>query len=229
MQKLQPVKALIIDLDGTLADTAPDFVVAINQVRAELDLAPMHSDAVMRMVGKGAEHLILSMLKLEYPEDQANSKHAAVLDRYFHHYQLVNGKYAQLFPGVTEGLQALQQQGFRLTCVTNKSLQFAEDLLQLTGIRHHFEFVFGGDSFARKKPDPTPMLETCRALALTPEQVLAIGDSENDARAARAAGCPVLILPYGYNHGEPIQTIESDGIVDSLMVVAELLASVNTQ
>ena len=77
MQKLQPVKALIIDLDGTLADTAPDFVVAINQVRAELGLAPMHSDAVMRMVGKGAEHLILSMLKLEYPEDQANARHAA--------------------------------------------------------------------------------------------------------------------------------------------------------
>ena len=84
--------------------------------------------------------------------------------------------------------------------------------------------IYGGDAFARKKPDPLPLLEACKALQLHPRQVLAIGDSSNDALAARAAGCPVLTVPYGYNHGEAIQNIQSDGIVESLLLAARLLA-----
>ena len=76
--------------------------------------------------------------------------------------------------------------------------------------------VFGGDSFPKKKPDPMPLLKTCEALASPPARTLMLGDSSNDAQAARAAGCPVVLVGYGYNHGQPIQTVDADGFVDSL-------------
>ena len=82
--------------------------------------------------------------------------------------------------------------------------------------------MFGGDSFARKKPDPLPLLKTCEALGSTPAHTLMVGDSSNDARAARAAGCPVLLVTYGYNHGEPVREVDADAFVDSLAELAEL-------
>ena len=85
-----------------------------------------------------------------------------------------------------------------------------------------FEFTFGGDAFERKKPDPMPLLKTCEALGTEPARTLMIGDSSNDARAARAAGCPVLLVTYGYNHGEPIRAVDADGYIDSLLGLTSL-------
>jgi len=93
------------------------------------------------------------------------------------------------------------------------------------GLRDFFSIVYGGDSLAKKKPDPTPLLQVCTDFDLAPQQVLAIGDSANDAQAARAAGCPVLIVPYGYNHGEAVQNIDSDGIVPTLLAAAQLISA----
>ena len=92
----------------------------------------------------------------------------------------------------------------------------ARQLLRLKGLDGFFSEVFGGDSFSRKKPDPLPLLKTCEALGSAPARTLMIGDSSNDARAARAAGCPVLLVTYGYNHGEPVREVDADGFVDSL-------------
>jgi phosphoglycolate phosphatase len=121
-----------------------------------------------------------------------------------------------VYPGVVAGLQCLKSSGLKLACLTNKPTAFALTLLKAKGLDGFFDLTFGGESFARKKPDPLPMLKTCEALACAPHRVLMIGDSSNDAQAARAAGCPVLLVSYGYNHGKPIDTVDADAFVDSL-------------
>jgi len=110
----------------------------------------------------------------------------------------------------------MQQAGWRLACLTNKPLAFAQDLLKAKALDGYFSHVFGGDSFERKKPDPMPLLKTCEALGTQPAQTLMVGDSSNDAQAAHAAGCPVVLVTYGYNHGEPIRAVKAHAWVDSL-------------
>jgi phosphoglycolate phosphatase len=92
-------------------------------------------------------------------------------------------------------------------------------------LRGYFDIVYGGDSLPKKKPDPYPMLQVCADFDLQPHQVVAIGDSSNDAQAARAAGCRVINVPYGYNHGQAIQEVDSDGIVDTLLDAAHSISA----
>ena len=117
----------------------------------------------------------------------------------------------------------MKKGGVRLACVTNKPIAFARPLLEKKGLIDLFEVIYGGDSLAHKKPHPLPMLTVCNDFDLQPAQVVAIGDSSNDSEAARAAGCRVLTVPYGYNHGQPVQTIDTDGIVESLLDAASLI------
>ncbi|MES2192412.1 MAG: phosphoglycolate phosphatase [Pseudomonadota bacterium] len=217
---LNLLDAAIIDLDGTMVDTLGDFVVALNLMLAELPLAgkpQVDLPVVARMVGKGSEHLIRSVLEHIAPADRrAPSLFDAAFATYQMHYDAINGRHSAVYAGVSEGLQGLQRAGLKLACLTNKPLAFAHELLRLKGLDGFFSEVFGGDSFERKKPDPLPLLKTCEALLTSPERTLMVGDSSNDARAARAAGCPVVLVTYGYNHGEPIRDVDADGFVDSL-------------
>ncbi|MBY0558149.1 MAG: phosphoglycolate phosphatase [Burkholderiaceae bacterium] len=225
MGVLAGVRAAIIDLDGTMLDTIPDFHVAINSMRAELDLAPISQQQIALMVGKGSENLIRAVLALDLDAAAVEAQFASAMEAYQRHYLRINGQFSSLYPEVLEGLTALRQQGLRLACVTNKPIAFTTPLLKLKGLDGFFEVVYGGDSLARKKPDPLPLLTVCADFALAPAQVVAIGDSSNDAQAARAAGCPVLTVPYGYNHGEAIHSIDSDGIVTTLLTAATLIRS----
>ena len=222
------VRAAIIDLDGTMMDTAPDFLVAINAMRAELGLAPVGIPVITRFVGKGTEHLVRSLLSLDYAPDELDAHFDAALASYLRHYREINGLHASVYPGVEEGLRRLSELGLRLACVTNKPYDFALPLLERAGLRGHFELVYGGDSLPRKKPDPLPLLTVCADFDLAPAHVVAIGDSSNDAQAARAAGCRVLNVPYGYNHGQPIQDVDSDGIVATLFDAALLISAANS-
>jgi phosphoglycolate phosphatase len=113
----------------------------------------------------------------------------------------------------------MKAKGWRLACLTNKPVAFAQGLLEAKNLTGYFEQVFGGDSFERKKPDPMPLLKTCEALQTAPANTLMVGDSRNDAQAADAAGCPVVLVTYGYNHGEPIQQVPALAWVDSLAEV----------
>ena len=139
---------------------------------------------------------------------------------YQRHYAAINGQFSAVYPGAVEGLQALRAAGLKLACVTNKPLAFAQQLLKAKGLDGYFTVIFGGDSFARKKPDPLPLLKTCEALGSLPSQTLMVGDSSNDALAARAALCPVVLVTYGYNHGEPIRGVDANGFVGSLADLA---------
>ena len=220
-------QAAIVDLDGTMVDTMGDFAEALNRMLADLRLPAVAPAAIEHMVGKGSEHLLRSVLGHVLARDGAapvqeqidvrvEALYPQAWERYQHHYLAINGQYSQVYAGVEQGLAQLRAQGLRLACLTNKPLAFAEPLLQAKGLRQYFECVFGGDSFARKKPDPLPLLQTCAALGSQPGGTLMIGDSSNDAQAARGAGCPVYLVSYGYNHGQPIHEVPADGYVDSL-------------
>ena len=215
------VDAVIVDLDGTMVDTLGDFVVALNLMLADLP-APYRSHPVDRatvshLVGKGSEHLLTSVLSLAGAKaGDLEIVYALAWPSYQRHYLDINGQHASVYPGVVAGLQRLRQQGLKLACLTNKPTAFALPLLKAKGLEHFFELSFGGDAFERKKPDPLPLLKTCEALDTLPQRTLMIGDSSNDAQAARAAKCPVLLVTYGYNHGEPIREVDADAFVDSL-------------
>jgi phosphoglycolate phosphatase len=219
------VRAAIIDLDGTMLDTAPDFHVAINRMRDELSLAPLAIETIKNFVGQGSENLMRRVLGVDFNQAEVEQHFEQALCSYQKHYLAINGDHSILYPEVREGLEALQAKGIRLACVTNKPLAFARPLLAKMQLDGYFDVVYGGDSFAKKKPDPMPLLQVCTDFALEPHEVVAIGDSSNDALAARAAGCRVLNVPYGYNHGQPIQEVDSDGIVESLLDAARLISA----
>lgn len=222
---LTGIRAAIIDLDGTMVHTAPDFLVAINRMRDDLGLAPLDIETITHFVGKGTENLMRRVLAVDYGTEDAERHFEAALASYMRHYVAINGEYSSLYPGVREGLDALRAKRIRLACVTNKPIGFALPLLEKTGLRDYFEIVYGGDSLPKKKPDPLPLLTVCADFGLAPAQVVAIGDSSNDAQAARAAGCRALNVPYGYNHGESIHSVDSDGIVPTLLDAAHLVSA----
>lgn len=223
-----PFEAAILDLDGTLVNTLGDFAESLNRMLAELRLPAIEAPRIEHMVGKGSEHLLRTVLSHVLGEDTADAGEVARLypsawDSYQRHYLAINGEFSSLYPGVLEGLDDLQARGWRLACLTNKPLAFARPLLRAKGLDHYFSEVFGGDSFERKKPHPLPLLKTCSALRSDPGRTLMVGDSSNDAQAARAASCPVVLVTYGYNHGEPIRAVDADGFVDSLGQLSQLL------
>ena len=120
-------------------------------------------------------------------------------------------------------LQALKAAGYRLACITNKAAKFTLPLLKDTGLRDYFELILSGDSLPRTKPDPLPLLQACKQFGVTPDQLLLIGDSMNDAQAARAAGCHIFCVPYGYNHGEPVEPLDLDRVVGSVFEASQLI------
>ena len=207
------LQAAIVDLDGTLVDTLADFHVAINAMLDELALAPLTAHEIERMVGKGSEALIRSALRAVGGDADLYPQAWVAYQR---HYRAVNGRHAQVYPGAREGLARLRARGLKLACVTNKPQAFAETLLAAKGLEGSFEFVFGGDAFEQKKPHPLPLRRACEALGSQPRHTLMVGDSVNDALAARAAGCPVALVTYGYNHGQPVREVEADAYLDSL-------------
>lgn len=231
------IDGVIVDLDGTMVDTAGDFHASINAMLLALahlhpnlgPVAPMSEQDIVSFVGKGSENLIRRVLDARFAPLHANGLFAEAYALYDREYIRINGQFSQIYPGVREGLAALKAAGLRMACVTNKPYSFTEPLLAKTGLAQYFELVYGGDAFPLRKPDPYPLLKVAEVFHLDPSAMLAIGDSENDAQAARGAGMGVLLMPYGYNHGNPVQAVDADGIVDSIARVAELLSAHETR
>ncbi len=217
------LQAVVMDLDGTMVDTIGDFEAALNLALADSQIPTADRNLIKRSIGKGSEHLIRTVLKhqLGLQEMAVDARHVEQLfgpvwKSYEKHYININGEFSTVFPGVIDGLEQLKAMGLRLACLTNKPIAFTTPLLKDKGLSNYFAQVFGGDSFERKKPDPLPLLKTCAALRSTPVRTLMVGDSSNDAQAADAAGCPVVLMTYGYNHGEPIQNTPAVAWLDSL-------------
>jgi len=221
--RMGAVQGVIFDLDGTMVDTAPDFELAVNAMRANYGLAPLPLQQITDCIGKGSEHLVRATLAPGMDPSRLEAHFADALRAYQSHYEAINGQLARPFPNVYRGLARLQDAGFALACVTNKPYGLAMTLLEKTGLGPYFSLVYGGDSLPMKKPHPLPIREVCRVWSLLPDQVMMVGDSSNDVAAARGAGCLVLTVPYGYNHGQPIADAGADMMIDDLMQVASLL------
>jgi phosphoglycolate phosphatase len=219
LPQLAAVQACLVDLDGTLVDTLGDFTEAVNRTLAELSLPPQTPAQVESGVGRGSEHLVRTVLSgAGVPEPDLSTPEALAV--YQRHYGQVNGQFSAVYPGVVQGLAALRARGLPLVCLTNKPVAYARELLALKGLAGYFVQVYGGDSFAEKKPSPVPLLGACAALGLAPHTVLMVGDSLNDAQAARAAGCPVVLVTYGYHHGQVPTLADADAVVGSLAALA---------
>jgi phosphoglycolate phosphatase len=238
LQDLTQIEAVIFDLDGTLVNTLRDFQVALHRTMTDLDLPPVSDALIEQTIGKGSEHLIRSLLahQIARPEVKGAGQACAGLtvdalfdrawQRYQHHYLAINGQFANVYPGVADVLNDFAAKGLPMACLTNKPLAFAQALLKDKSLTSFFGPVFGGDSFERKKPDPLPLLKTCEALGKAAAHTLMVGDSSNDAQAAHAAGCPVVLVTYGYNHGQPVQNTPAAAWLDTLADLPALMGAV---
>ena len=219
------LEAVLFDLDGTLLDTATDIAEALNRAMAERGWPPIAPGEVRRMIGRGSPVLIERAAAFQGHElDEAAI--AAMLERFFYHYGFLeeSGEFkAEPYAGAAECLRALHEAGARIAVVTNKQKRFATGLLQALALSDWVDYVVGGDSYPRRKPDPAPLLFACEQLGAAPAHALMVGDSTNDVQAARGAGIPVVCVPYGYNEGKDPRLLPCDAFVESLADLPGLL------
>jgi phosphoglycolate phosphatase len=223
MSRIFRVDAIACDLDGTLVDSVPDLASAVDATLADFGLPPVGEAQVRTWVGNGAAKLVARALTGDSEGNPPAAHLTAALDRFHRHYgeNLCVG--SRLYDGVLEGLLALATLGYPLACVSNKPDAFAWPLLERLGIADHFEIVVGGDTAPAKKPAPDALLMVAERLRVELPKLLLVGDSVNDVGAARAARCPVVCVPYGYNHGEDIRHADPDAMIESLADLPALL------
>jgi phosphoglycolate phosphatase len=217
------VTALFFDLDGTLVDSVPDLTAAVNIMLRQLDLPAREEAQVRAWVGNGMDNLIHRALT----NDMAGRADPELFARARPLYKAAYADHisvrSELYPGVHEGLAELRAAGFPLACVTNKAAEFALPLLDQIGIGHFFATVVGGECIPHPKPAPDALRLCAERLDVPIGHGLMVGDSLNDVGAARNAGCPVVCVPYGYNHGCDIRDARPDAVIDSIAELPALL------
>lgn len=223
MQFPLSIKAVVIDLDGTLLDTAPDLAYAAELMMADLGMPCPDADTIATYIGNGVSRLVKRVLTgaMDAEPDAALFEKAIAL--YQKHYGEHVARDSRPFDGVVEGLDAFKAMGVHVACITNKAAAFTHPLLKDTGLFDYFELILSGDSLPKRKPDPLPLLHACEFFKVQPSELLLIGDSLNDTQAARAAGCPVFCVPYGYNRGRPVTELDLDAVVPTLAEAAKLV------
>ncbi|MBK6980815.1 MAG: phosphoglycolate phosphatase [Betaproteobacteria bacterium] len=208
------IRAALFDLDGTLVDTAPDLAVAANRMLAGLGRRQLDEDGIRDYVGKGVVNLVQRCIEATGGGSEEDRQIA--LEAFERHYSAGIADRSRPYPGVVAGLALLERAGIPMGCVTNKAGRFTEPLLELTDLRRFFGVVVSGDTVERKKPHPDPMLHAAAMLRIDPRETLVIGDSLNDVRSARAAGCPVVVVSYGYREGLRVEELGADAVVASI-------------
>jgi len=214
---------ILIDVDGTLVDSVPDLAYCIDEMMKQLDM-PVHGEVEVRnWVGNGVERLVrrglVGQLDGEPDEVLFEKAYPIFLDLY----AVNTSQRSSLYPGVREGLDYMKAAGYTLGCVTNKAAQFTIPLLKDLGIHDDFENIVCGDTLAKKKPDPLPLLHSAEVLGVIPEKSLMLGDSVSDVKAARAAGFQIICMSYGYNHGVDIRESKPDAVIDSMTELKALI------
>ena len=214
---------VLIDLDGTLVDTVPDLAYCIDQTRLQLGLPIRGEEAVRYWVGNGIERLVKRALVNALDGEPDLSLYEKALPIFRSLYASNISVRSRLYEGVQAGLDYLNQQGYRLACVTNKAREFTQPLLTDLELADYFELIICGDDTARQKPDPLPLLTAAEQMQVEPDQALMIGDSVSDVKAARAAGFQIICLSYGYNHGADIRSYGPDAVIDSMVQLETLI------
>lgn len=226
---MQPFQLLAFDLDGTLVDSAPDILAALNQMMARLGKAQVSLMQVQHWLGNGMAMLIKRALtgRLE-PGSCDAAEFETAQQLFIDFYQQSNGSATRLFDQVPEVLAQLSER-YPLALVTNKPRQFTEPLLEHLRIGRFFKAIWCADDVAKAKPDPQMLLALAEQQQLQVTDILLVGDSENDIFAARAAGMPVIALSYGYNHGQSIAHSQPDLVLESFSSLPDAICSLEQE
>lgn len=219
------LEAILFDLDGTLADTAPDLGAAANRLRIEEGLSPLPLPQLRPYVSQGVRGLLGVAFGLT-PED---APYAKLADRFLTHYGARICQETVLFDGVPGLLAQIEAQTLAWGIVTNKRMRFTDPLVAELGLDRRTPCIVSGDTTAAAKPSPLPILHACALLAARPEHSIYVGDDKRDIEAGRAAGCRTIAVRYGYlGDGGPIESWGADLIVDHPTQIGEYLNSLGT-
>ena len=214
---------VLIDVDGTLVDSVPDLAYCVDEMLKALDMPVRGEARVRHWVGNGVERLVRRALINQLdgePDDVLFEKAMPIFNAL---YAENTSKRSCLYAGVKEAMEFLKGTGVKIGCVTNKAAQFTLPIIKDLGLADYFEIVICGDTLAKKKPDPMPLLHAAEKLGVKPEESLMLGDSMSDVKAARAAGFDIICMSYGYNHGEDIRDSKPDAVVDSMDDIRDLI------
>lgn len=221
--QMPDIQAVLFDLDGTLLDTAPDLVVAVNALRHDYGLGDLSADRIINMVGKGTPNLIDRVLTYEH---SLVYDHEVAYRQFAQHYHACNGQLTQAYQTVDAVLHQLHDRGYPLGIVTNKPSEFTLPLITEMGWHTLFGVIVCGDSTPIKKPAPEPIWYACTQLKVPAPYTLMIGDSMNDAIAAQAAGCHCAMVTYGYNEGQPLsEGLKTMANITAYSTMAEAIGS----
>jgi phosphoglycolate phosphatase len=219
------VEAVAFDLDGTLIDTAPDLTAACNMMLAILGGHPLSELRVAALIGGGVEQLVAGVLTLSSDgaaPDPTLLETAAALFRDLYRQRLFER--SRLYPGVIESLRALARRGIFSCCITNKESAFALPLIEAAGIGDLLAFTWSADRAEDRKPSPNMLLAACAHIGIKPPRMLYVGDAQSDVLAARAAGCRVVAVDYGYHNGLLLAAAGADGVVSNLTELVDMRA-----
>ncbi|HFC30691.1 MAG TPA: phosphoglycolate phosphatase [Oceanospirillales bacterium] len=214
---LSNCSAVFFDLDGTLIDSAKDLHFAVNQMLKDLAMAPTNLENIKNWIGNGTLKLVERALT--HTNDNTNPDEITLqkaFNLFSNYYRDCVGEYSTLFPGVKELLVELLKNNTKIACITNKPLEFTEFLLQQNMISQFFSVICAGDNVKHKKPNPWPLIHAAESVNVEIKECIMIGDSQHDIAAAKSAGCQVIAVSYGYNHGQDIRQFNPDFVIDSL-------------
>jgi phosphoglycolate phosphatase len=220
---LRKPEMILIDVDGTLVDSVPDLAYCVDEMMTQLGMPVRGEARVRHWVGNGVERLVERALTDDldgYPDEALKAKAMPIFLELYAENTCVR---SCLYPGVREGIDYMKSAGYLLGCVTNKAAAFTIPLLKQLGIHDEFAIVISGDTLAKKKPDPLPLLHAAEFFKVEPANSMKLGDSVSDVKAARAAGFQITYMTYGYNHGDNIADARPDALIDSMSELESLL------
>ncbi len=188
------IKAILFDLDGTFADTAPDLAAALNHTLATQDLPPLPLEVLRPQASHGSRGL----LKVGFDIEPEAPGYDHLRDTFLNHYENNICVHTTLFPGMAELIAELEQRGIQWCIVTNKPHRYTQPLMEALNMAERAACLISGDTCTHAKPHPAPLLHACDIMGVAPTQCLYLGDDRRDIAAANAANMPGIIANYGY-------------------------------
>lgn len=213
---------IAFDLDGTLVNTVPDLSYSIDAMLNKLSLPAAGETKVRSWVGHGIERLVTQALTNQMDKSPDKALIAKALTIFIQEYKNNTCRQSQLYEGAVESLNYLAEKQLKLACITNKLSQFTDIVLKTLGIYNKFGIIVSGDTLAKRKPDPLPLLHVADYFNIRPEQALMVGDSLNDINAAHTAGFQMICVSYGYNLNQNIQSVRPDRTIGSLIELTNI-------